>query len=295
MKPNMKWGAAALATLLFAACAQKAEDYVAESASSVDMNADADLSKVEKFIHKRTFVRTADWKFKVKDTRNAANFVEDVTKNFGGFVILNDQTSDVSQTKKTQLTSDSMLVSTYFTPVTYMTIRVPNEFLDTTLRAINALVEYQDSKKVKADDVSLSFLENKLTQERSAKHGQRLKVDVENDKVKTSQTIEAENVIADKDAASDQALVSNLSLMDQVNYSTISLEMYQQATVHREMVSTYKDLSAFEPSFFYRIWESIQFGWRGIEEVIVMLTRGWVLLLLLGAGIWIYRRKFVLN
>jgi hypothetical protein len=273
----------------FAACTMKesAEEGIASATSD-----EASYAPTEKVVQQRKFVRTADWKFKVKDVKTASNFVEDITQSMGGFVTHMEQNSVVSEKSKVAISADSTLESTFYQMENFITIRVPSNKLDTTLRAIAAFVEYQDSKTVKAEDVSFSMLSNRLTQERATESGKRLKVDVDMNRQKLNQTLEGENVISKKDEEADMAMVSNLSMMDQVNYSTVHMQMYQNPTVHREVICNFKDIRAYEPGFFTRLWESVTIGWDFIETLVIFLARAWVLFVIAAIGWWWYAKRF---
>lgn len=289
MKPSFKIAMfVAFSTSIVACQSNGSFDSNAESAQS----AEADYAPTEKVVQQRKFVRTADWKFKVKDVKTTSNFIEDITQSMGGFVTHTEQNSIVSEKTKVQISADSSLESTFYQLENYITIRVPSNKLDTTLRAIAAWVDYQDSKTIKAEDVSLSMLSNRLTQERASDSKKRLKVDVDMNRQKLNHTLDAEDVISNNDEEADMAMVSNLSMMDQVNYSTIHMQIYQNPTVHREVICNFKDIRAYEPGFFMRLWESITIGWDFVETMIITLARAWVLLVIAAFGWWWYVKRF---
>ena len=55
------------------------------------------------------FIRTADIKGKVNDVKNTSAKIEDLTKNFGGFVTNTMLSSDINRTERIQISEDSTL------------------------------------------------------------------------------------------------------------------------------------------------------------------------------------------
>jgi len=67
-------------------------------------------------------------------------------------------------------------------------------------------------------------------------------------------------------------------LLDQVNFSTIHLTIYQPQ-IKRELIANDKNIDAYEPGFGSKILESILFGWNILAAFILFLVRLWGFLL----------------
>lgn len=236
----------------------------------------------------RKFVRTADLKFKVKNVVKSTYDIEDITSRHGGFVTNTNLASNVDNVTITQASEDSSLETTMYNVTNSITIRVPNTQLDTTLKDISRNIDYLDYRNIKAEDVALQLLSNKLTIKRAAKNTERLSGDIDKQGKKLPETTNAEEVLLGKQERADEARISSLSLLDQVNYSTITIYLYQRQAIKHELIATNKPIHEYEPSFFTKIGESFQVGWEVLESVIVQLAKLWALLLVGVVGYVLY-------
>ena len=238
----------------------------------------------------RKFVRTADLKFKVKSVVKATYDIEDVVNREGGFVTNTNLASNIDNTTNTQVSEDSTLETTFYNVTNMMTIRVPNNKLDTTLKEIAKNVDYLDYRIIKADDVALQLLANELTQKRAAKNETRVANAIDTKGKKLGDITTAEETLASKQEAADNAKIANLSLLDQVSFSTITLNIYQRQTIKRELICNNKSTKEYEPGFGIKIVESLQSGWDMLETIIVSIVKLWGIILLLLVAYLIYRK-----
>ncbi len=227
----------------------------------------------------RKFIRTADIKFKVKNVADATYNIEDVVRKNAGFVTYTKLESIISNTTLTPVSSDSSVETTYYNVVNTITLRVPNTALDTTLKDISKNIDYLDSRTIIAEDVALQILSNKLVQKRIAKNEQRLTNAVDTKGKKLSETSVAEDLLLNKQEESDNAFIKNLSLNDQVNYSTVTIYLYQRETIKREVIANTKNISAYEQSFGSKILDELKKRWYVLAEIILLVTRLWGLIL----------------
>jgi hypothetical protein len=177
------------------------------------------------------------------------------------------------------VSADSTLETTYYTVTNSIKIRVPNTKLDTTLKEISGNIDYLDYRIIKAEDVALQILSNNLIQKRSAKNQERLANAIDKKGKKLNETTNAEELLLDKQEQSDNAKISNLSLTDQIRFSTINISIYQRQTFKRELILNDKNVDAYDPSFGSKVLESLKFGWDILETFLVFLTRLWGLFL----------------
>ena len=243
----------------------------------------------------RKFIRTADLKFKVKNVIQSTYDIENITSRQGGFVTSTELTSDISHTTETAVSADSTLAATYYTVTNSMTIRVPNAKLDTTLKEIARNIDFLDYRTIKAQDVALNILANDLTQKRLKKNEGRLIDAIDNRGKKLNETANAEELLLNKQEEADNAKVSNMSLADQINFSTINLLIYQRQDVKYELVSNNKDIDAYTPSFGSKLLDSLRFGWDILDEFLNFLVKSWGIVLFAVIVYFfykIYRRKF---
>jgi Domain of unknown function (DUF4349) len=244
----------------------------------------------------RKFIRTADLKFKVNDVIQSTYDIENITTRFGGFVTYTHLASNVNAVTVTPVRADSSLESTSFEVVNTITLRIPNTQLDTTLKEISHNIEFLDFRTIKADNVALQILANKLIQKRAAKNERRLTLAIDGKGRKLHETTDAEELLMSRGEQGDNAILSNLSLADQINFSTVTLAIYQRPTVKRELISNGKNIEAFQPGFGSKIGESFQIGWTGVTEFIVALVTLWPLIAPTVLVYFLYRKfghKFI--
>lgn len=212
----------------------------------------------------RKFIRTAEIKFQVQDVANTTAKIENIVRNQGGFVIYTHLTSTVDNKETSQVSSDSSLESIYYTLNNEIKLRIPNRKFDSTLQSITALADFLDYKVVQADDVSLQLLDNQLTKKRANK---------------TNGKTSAETETYTKEKA-DEAEIADRGLSDQLRYSTISLQFTQRESIKRSMIPNNKDIAAYTPNIFVKIWDAIKIGWTKVEDLFLFAIEMWGIILL---------------
>jgi len=242
----------------------------------------------------RKFIRTAEMKFKVKNVIKSTYNIEGITARNGGFVTYTSLNSTIDQVKTNPVSADSSLETTFYTVTNTITLRVPNTSLDTTLKEIAANIEFLDYRIIKADDVALLMLSNTLAEKRAARAQQRLSKAIDEKGGKIGETTEAENLLLSRQDMADHAKISNLSLADQVNFSTVNLIIYPRQSVKRELISNYKNIKEYEPGFGSRFVESLSTGWKILEAVILFIFNLWAVILL-GLALYLLYRYFGRN
>jgi hypothetical protein len=238
----------------------------------------------------RKFVRTADIKFKVKNVAKSTTIIEDATTKFGGFVTYTNLQSTIIEEDKTKISPDSSLVSTKFTVENNLTIRVPNTQLDTVIKTIASQIGFLNYRVIKADDVTLQMLSNKMAQKRSSGTEKRMANAIDSKGKKLNQVIDAEEKLDSKKEANDTNTLENLSLQDQVNFSTLTLLIYQDQTIKQEMVANEKSTNAYRPNIGLQIWDSVKTGWFILENILSFIAVLWPFALIGTVLFWVYRK-----
>ncbi len=262
----------------------KESGYAADSAKvaldSISTSLSSSAAVVSKKESERKFVRTADLKFKVKSVVKSSYDIEDIVSRQGGFVTLTNLASTVDNVSTTQVSEDSILETTFYTISNTITIRVPNAKLDTTLKEISRNIDYLDYRIIKADDVALQLLSNEFIQKRAIKNEARLTNAIDTKGKKLIETSTTEELLLNKQEAADNAKIANLSLLDQVNFSTININIYQRQTLKRELIGNGKRTKEYEPNFALKIVASLSFGWDILSSTIIFLVKLWAFFLL---------------
>ncbi len=297
MKTIVKFGVlTTVAVLTFYSCKQanyEKNDAVAEESMTESLYPNSKTTATSSSspeLPKRKFVRTADIKFKVKNVPQATYAIENTTTKFGGFVTQSNLQSTVSETFNTKISQDSTLETTKFKVENNITIRVPNTKMDTVLQTISKQIGFLDYRVIKADDVSLKMLSNQMTQDRSNHQEKRLENDIDTKGKKLNQIVDAENQLNTQKETNDNKKIENLTYQDQVNYSTLALQIYQPETLKQEMVISDKSSTDFRPNIGFQILESLKTGWFILESIIAFVLQLWSLILLVFIAFFMYRR-----
>lgn len=237
----------------------------------------------------RKFVRTADIKFKVKNVPNSTYAIENTANKFGGFVTYTNLQSTVSDKNEIRISQDSTLEITKYTVENNITIRVPNIRLDTVIKTIAKQIDFLEYRIIKADDVSLQMLSNQMQKNRSSNQEKRLEKAIDTKGKKLNEVIAAEDNLNTKSEQNDNSKLENLSLQDQVNFSTLTLQIYQRETIKEEMVANAK---TYRQDFGSKILDGIISGWYVIEGIIAVIVQLWSVILIGIGGYIIFKKYF---
>jgi hypothetical protein len=285
-----------ITTILFSCSSKKSEeapkaDSVAAYTSSAPPPPVSSSAAVEnKNDSNRKFVRTADLRFKVKNVIKSSYDIEAIVGQQGGFITSTELHSEINDTQKERISRDSILEMTRFSVINNITIRVPNTKLDTTLKLIARNIIFLDYRNIKANDVSLQLLSNNLTQKRTARHADRLTKAVDEKGKKLAESTDAEELILKQQEDADNAKIANLDLTDQIKFSTITLCIYQDESVRKEIIANTIDNNA--PGFWSKIWDSVLFGWDILSYLITLIIKLWSFIIIGGIIVFVYQKFF---
>jgi Domain of unknown function (DUF4349) len=269
---------------------EEAVDAASSNSSSDAKEATSSSAAVEPKKSKRKVIRTADIKFKVKNVPKTTYAIEDATAKFGGFVTYTNLESKISNQDETKVSPDSTLITTKYTVENNITIRIPNTRLDTVIKTIAKQIDFLDYRLIKADDVTLQLLSNQMAQNRSHTSERRIEKAIDNKGTKLNTIIDAEDHLDDKKLQNDATKIENLSIKDQVNFSTLTLQIYQRESVKQEMVANEKNINTYRPNIGLQIWDSLKTGWFMLENIIAFVVQLWGLALIAILGYFGYRR-----
>ena len=293
MKTIAKLGLTTMVIIALLFSCKKADvsgEQTADYQNTADSTAVSSSAAVEKKDSKQKFIRTADIKFKVKNVVRSTYAIENTVQKFGGFVTYTNLQSTIQNQIKTKISQDSTLETTKFTVENNITIRVPNTQLDTVIKSIAKQIDFMDFRVIKADDVSLKLLSNQLSQKRSAIIEKRVEKAIDEKGKKINDIIEAENTLANQKEANDNRTIDNLSLQDQINFSTVTLQLYQNETIRQEIMASEKNSNSYKPNLGIQILDSLKNGWYVFESIFVFLITLWPFILIGSGGFFLYKR-----
>ena len=236
----------------------------------------------------RKFIRTADVKFKVKNVAQSTYAIENATIKFGGFVTNTNLQSTISDKDEVKISQDSSMVTTKYVVDNNITIRVPNTKMDTVIKTIAKQIDFLDYRVIKADDVSLQMLSNELTQNRKSNHETRLTNAIDKKGKKLNDIVTAEDDLENKQEENDNSKLDNLSIKDQVNFSTLTLQLYQRETIKQEKIA---NAIVFRQNIGSQILDSLATGWYFLEGIIAFIIQLWSIILIGVLG-WFGYKKF---
>ncbi|MGL4596619.1 MAG: DUF4349 domain-containing protein [Bacteroidia bacterium] len=235
------------------------------------------------------FIRTADIRCRVGDVREATYAIENIVRHFGGFVTFTHLSSTVESQQTIPFSSDSAMEHKRYSVGNTMAIRVPNAYLDTTLKCIAPLMEYIDHRTIEANDVHLDKLTNKLAKQRQERYSALIDKEATASGSKLDQKVSAHTSALAAQEHADQSLLSNLRLQDQLDYSTVRMYVYQQPVVAHTPIELEKTAAAYTPSFTTEFAGAMQTGWSILKAIILFFVRLWPLVLLGIAGFFTIR------
>ncbi|WP_281321926.1 DUF4349 domain-containing protein [Flavobacterium aestivum] len=279
-------------TVLISCKKSEAGEEIADAAIATASDTISSSAAVEKEGSTRKFIRTADLKFKVKNVTQSTYAIENITNKFDGFVTYTNLQSNIIDKFETKVSLDSTLETTRYSVENNITIRVPNKRLDTVIKSIAKQIDFLDFRIIKADDVSLKILSNQLSQKRSSNNEKRIEKAIDTKGKKINDIIDAETKLATQKEQNDNSKLENLSIQDQVNFSTLTIQIYQRESVKQEMVANTQDYNYYKPNIGIRILDSLKTGWYVLQDIIVFLFEIWWLLFITIGGFFLYKKYF---
>jgi len=251
----------------------------ADTTAAIDESV-ADSTAIDKII------KTADMRFRVKDVQEVKEKLSNSIKEEGGMVVEFTVQSNIIRTEKAKYSADSLLELTSYRKEGQVVAKVPSDKLDDFTNKVVKMAVFVDQQSLKLDDQSMNYLSNALKNKNRVEAVQQL------NKHANKKSNNVETALEIKDDYVDKK-IQNQVIDSRVKYSTITLNFYQDNTVQKLVVGN-DDLYDYRPAFLNRFWLGIQNGWVIFKEFILILTNLWVLILLAGAGYFVfrhYRRK----
>jgi hypothetical protein len=249
------------------------------------------VGKVQAIDSAKQLIRTATLKFRAKKVLDAALLVERIAQQNGGFVLQNEYRENQVQQYNRRISADSSERITVVEPVCHVLIRVPFRQMDTTLRSIGRLALVLDYRNLQAQDVSLDIMEQNLAALRNQAYGDAVSGDIAEKGDHLKDITAAREREFNAKQGEDIAKIERMRIEDQVRYSTVTVDIYENNTRRTEMIAFQQTSRDWKPNLFTRIGNGLVTGWNLLSEMIIGLISIWPFLLLLVAAIWIWRRK----
>ncbi|MEO6404981.1 MAG: hypothetical protein ABIY51_02165 [Ferruginibacter sp.] len=211
-------------------------------------------------------VKSASINLKVNYVEKASMAVSELARQYGGMLYTKDFHAEEEGRNELNVSKDSLLLVTSFTPHAGIIVRVPSVKLEEFLFSLSDIGYYTSSSSLHVDDKSFVFMENQL------KNSSRSVV-INEPGAKIKSIPAAIQKIGVKDDMINQQIANQAINMD-VKYSTVSLELYQNALVKKEMIAN-TNIVGYNLPFHKRLSNSLQAGWDAFLSLIIALAILW--------------------
>jgi len=231
-------------------------------------------------------VKTADMRVRVKNVQTAAEKVSKLVNVAGGMVMHHTMKSEIVSSREIKLSDDSIKKLTVFNTNADMTVKVPSDFIEAFMDSVNHLSTYIDTRTMDIEDRSLDYTAEAM------KTNNREKSVKLREKIKTVTNKVADSIVAVEDNIVDRQ-VANLRTEQAANYSTVTLNIYENNIVKAEVLPN-EDLSSYSLPLFKRIGLALSTGWFYFAEFMIGLLHLWPFIIT-GILLWflvvVYRKK----
>lgn len=232
----------------------------------------------------RKIIYTADFHCKVADVFKATSRLEQMTKAVGGIVQESHMDNVSDEVKTVYYKADSMRQIQNYTTTALLTLRVPVIYVDSIINSIPGLAAFIDSRTLKQNDVTWTYLSNELKNQTNVgaadaasytpKHTNTQLATKEYDDNKQEQIINRK--------------IINLQMTDDVTYATITVALAQPTQVYTQIIANKEHLTRVP--FLLQCESALTNGWDFIGSVIVILIDLWPLLFFLAIGGIVYKK-----
>lgn len=237
------------------------------------------------------FLKSADVKCRVTHVHNSTEAIKNLVKKHGGYLTKSELQSHTDYSRSIQAKKDSVLQLNFYTTTNTLVLRVPTKALDTLLREISALAVFIDHSTFMANDVKLQMYANVLAEKRYDVFKKSVRQNVKTSSAKLTQLASVQENVLQKQALSDEVKITGYDLAENVNYSTVTLELYQAQHVEQIQVVNFPEIKPYSPAFTERLKTSYLKSLEIVVEIILFLVKTWAVLLALLIAYLFYRRN----
>jgi len=253
--------------------AEAMEQAKADSLSPNMLNSSAVVAATKDSSH--IFMRNADIKFSVKDVRKATHNIEHIIRKYDGFITYTNLAGSKIKNNSVRVTEDSVTNVYNLNVWNEITLRVPNNNLDSALIEMDKLVDFLDSRTITADDVKLKLVAAQLNTKRNQKMIGKLDKTIEKQGKKLPETMDGLNTLDYTQLVQDEQHLNLLDLKDKVNYSTVKLYIYQPETTTYETVMLPTEITPYAPSFANKMADAGKMGWNILQGILMFFVTIW--------------------
>lgn len=246
------------------------------------------------------FIKTASLKCRMSNVLSATKTIEDLVALNGGYASKSDLVSTVNYSNTIHFAKDSVLEQTFYTTSNSLSLRIPAKQLDTILRKITDLAVFVDYRTLRSDDVKMKLFANSLTEARLQAYKKSVSAKVHSKETKLNHAVAAEENMFEKQTASDETQVESFSLADQINYSTLVVELYESQKSSSQKLALPLVIKPYEDSFIQKFGVAFLKGFEILKNFVLFIAESWsvffimiLLFILAKKGIAFYNKRYV--
>lgn len=252
----------------------------------------------------RKRVKSADTRCRVPSVFKATAQLEHLVTSLGGVVAESSLSNESVQQYQLPYSSDSIKRMLIYTPTANLTLKVPADRLDSVDQSLTGIASYIEHRTIKDQDMTLKYLANALKNEQheqqaakeevmAARREKQGKPPVE--KVVAGDNATPLDVATYKDQKDDAVIdrrMNNLAILDDVNYSTLTVQLYQPEVTDVQIVVNPAAVS--RAGFGTELLTALQDGTVVLRNIFLFFVQIWPFLIAAVLA-WIGYRKLQLR
>jgi hypothetical protein len=237
----------------------------------------------------RQLVRKAQIKFAVKDVYLATLAIEDALTTLDGYVEYSQIESTPTQQSQYLAENGTAQQLSLMATTGTIKVRLPSGKAEQFLRTITPQITTLEHRQFTADDVQFNLLRQQLEALRAQSTG----ADLAQLSQQAGRIADKNQTIAQRRQAvieANEAHLDTLTTADQVTFASLTLQVSQPAFVRKTLIVDFESAQApYQPSFASRAAHALRDGWAGLQSFVVAMLNLWPLLLVLLAGVLVWR------
>lgn len=148
-----------------------------------------------------------------------------------------------------------------------------------------------DYRTVEARNVTSQLMADEMRKIRLAKKQQRMSNAIGSRNGKLEDVMNAEESLDNALKEADNTKISEYQMNDNIAYSSIYIDLYQDRTEHTEKIShKVENITPYQPGFGSNAIDALSSGWSAVCILFLFLINIWPLYILLGIAFFIYIR-----
>lgn len=245
---------------------------------------DSAVSSLQSSSRKR--IKTADIRCRVQNVTAATTQLEKLVTSLDGIVVESLLRNEIQEQHEYAYSVDSIKRVQLFTPVATLTLKVPVTHLDSVVHTLTAMAGYIDHRTLRDNDVTLQYLGNELKNEAVIKDERVIQ------HTKKDSELDVQQYKEEKKTAFIERKITNLGILENVAYSTVTVELFSPQVADVQMVINPDNYT--QAGFGTQTVMALRNGvsvMRGIFIFFLQLWPLWIIATLL----WLGYKRFLLK